>query len=244
MNTEKMNQKEELGALKTIIHRLKEEGLIDRDMPTEKLEESTEEIIYEKVFEKLLSIIRDQAAHVLALEDEKQALKEAQGITDLYNENEDLKDQVQMLNEVICHMMLENNLLQQENAALKPASLKTHKKSNGKRAAAKKDEFVPHLIFEITGGFCGKIGTPTKMKDTGGKPLFIGDIVEIMEKGSDMRVHTYIIEDEGKSLVMGIEEDCSADGTISDNWVVIKRKGYKELENGETHSFIKAILEE
>lgn len=209
MNTEKMNQKEELGALKTIIHRLKEEGLID-----------------------------------IETDGDMQTNKEAQETTDLNAENEELKEQVQMLNEVICHMMLENNLLQQENAALKHSSPKIHKKSNGKRAAAKKDEFVPYLIFEITGGFCGKIGTPTKMKDTGGKPLFIGDIVEIMEKGSDMRVYTYIIEDEGKSLVMGIEEDCFADGTISDNWVVIKRKGYEELENGETHSFIKAILEE
>lgn len=209
MNTEKMNQKEELGALKTIIHRLKEEGLID-----------------------------------IETDGDMQTNKEAQETTDLNAENEELKEQVQMLNEVICHMMLENNLLQQENAALKHSSPKIHEKSNGKRAAAKKDEFVPYLIFEITGGFCGKIGTPTKMKDTGGKPLFIGDIVEIMEKGSDMRVYTYIIEDEGKSLVMGIEEDCFADGTISDNWVVIKRKGYEELENGETHSFIKAILEE
>ena len=209
MNTEKMNQKEELGALKTIIHRLKEEGLID-----------------------------------IETDGDMQTNKEAQETTDLNAENEELKEQVQMLNEVICHMMLENNLLQQENAALKHSSPKIHKKSNGKRAAAKKDEFVPYLIFEITGVFCGKIGTPTKMKDTGGKPLFIGDIVEIMEKGSDMRVYTYIIEDEGKSLVMGIEEDCFADGTISDNWVVIKRKGYEELENGETHSFIKAILEE
>lgn len=209
MNTEKMNQREELGALKTIIHRLKEEGLID-----------------------------------IETDGDMQTNKEAQETTDLNAENEELKEQVQMLNEVICHMMLENNLLQQENAALKHSSPKIHKKSNGKRAAAKKDEFVPYLIFEITGGFCGKIGTPTKMKDTGGKPLFIGDIVEIMEKGSDMRVYTYIIEDEGKSLVMGIEEDCFADGTISDNWVVIKRKGYEELENGETHSFIKAILEE
>lgn len=209
MNTEKMNQKEELGALKTIIHRLKEEGLID-----------------------------------IETDGDMQTNKEAQETTDLNAENEELKEQVQMLNEVICHMMLENNLLQQENAALKHSSPKIHKKSNGKRAATKKDEFVPYLIFEITGGFCGKIGTPTKMKDTGGKPLFIGDIVEIMEKGSDMRVYTYIIEDEGKSLVMGIEEDCFADGTISDNWVVIKRKGYEELENGETHSFIKAILEE
>ena len=157
MNTEKMNQKEELGALKTIIHRLKEEGLID-----------------------------------IETDGDMQTNKEAQETTDLNAENEELKEQVQMLNEVICHMMLENNLLQQENAALKHSSPKIHKKSNGKRAAAKKDEFVPYLIFEITGGFCGKIGTPTKMKDTGGKPLFIGDIVEIMEKGSDMRVYTYI----------------------------------------------------
>ena len=47
----------------------------------------------------------------------------------------------------------------------------------------KKDEFVPYLKDEDTGTFYGKIGTPTKMKDIAGQPLFVGDVVEVTEKG-------------------------------------------------------------
>ena len=42
----------------------------------------------------------------------------------------------------------------------------------------KEDEFVPYLKSETIGVSYGKIGTPTKMKDIAGQPLFVGDVVE------------------------------------------------------------------
>ena len=112
------------------------------------------------------------------------------------------------------------------------------------RLMEKKDEFVPYLKNEGTGKFYGKIGAPTKMKDITGKPLFVGDVVELILKGKGTCGDEYIAECDGKGFVMGIEYCCSADGTIDDCWIVIKKKSYEELENGENYGIITAILEE
>ena len=112
------------------------------------------------------------------------------------------------------------------------------------RLIEKKKEFVPHLIGKATGKFYGKIGTPTKMKDIAGQPLFVGDVVELIENGKSVHGHKYIVEYYDKHFVMGIINDCDDNGKISDRWVVIKRKGYEELENGEEYTCVKAILEE
>ena len=108
----------------------------------------------------------------------------------------------------------------------------------------KKDEFVPYLKSEITGEFFGEISTPTKMKDIAGEPLFIGDVVELILKGERTFGNVYIVERGGKCFVMEIRSDCDVDGKIADEWIVIKRKSYEELENGEKHGIITAILEE
>ena len=108
----------------------------------------------------------------------------------------------------------------------------------------KKDEFVPHLKSENTGKFYGEIGTPTKMKDINGQPLFVGDVVEVTAKGIGTLGNVYVVERDNKSFVMGIKGCCSADGTIDDDWIVIKQEGYEELKNGEMNDWIKAILEE
>ena len=108
----------------------------------------------------------------------------------------------------------------------------------------KKDEFVPYLKSEGTGKFYGKIGAPTKMKDMTGKPLFVGDVVEVISKGNGTYGNSYVAGNDDKGFVMGIEYCCSADGTIDDCWIVIKKKSYEELENGENYGIITAILEE
>lgn len=108
----------------------------------------------------------------------------------------------------------------------------------------KKDEFVPYLKSEAIGAFYGKIGTLTKMEDITGEPLFVGDVVEVISKGKRTYGNSYVAGNEDKSFVMGIAGSCSADGTIDDCWIVIKKKSYEELENGENYGIITAILEE
>ena len=112
------------------------------------------------------------------------------------------------------------------------------------RLMKKKDEFMPYLKSEVIGAFYGKIGTLTKMKDITGEPLFVGDVVELILKGERTFGNVYIVERGGKCFVMEIRSDCDVDGKIADEWIVIKRKSYEELKNGEMHGGIKAILEE
>ena len=112
------------------------------------------------------------------------------------------------------------------------------------RLMEKEDEFVPYLKSETIGVSYGKIGTPTKMKDIAGQPLFVGDVVEVISKGKGTYGNSYVAGNDDKGFAMGIAGNCSADGTIDDCWIVIKKKSYEELENGENYGIITAILEE
>lgn len=146
-------------------------------------------------------------------------------------------------NKTLARLYENNKVVRTAEAKCSP-NFETGAKLAFERLIEKKDEFVPYLKNEVIGEFLGKIGTPTKMKDITGQPLFVGDVVELISKGKRICGNKYIAECDGKGFVMGIAGCCSDDGTIDDNWIVIKRKGYKELKNGEEHDDIKAILEE
>ena len=146
-------------------------------------------------------------------------------------------------NKTLARLYENNEVVRTAEAKCSP-NFETGAKLAFERLMKKRDGFVPYLRTSNAGVFCGKIGTPTKMKDITGQPLFVGDVVELISKGKRICGNKYIAEDDGKGFVMGIDDCCSADGTIDDGWVVIKRKGYEELENGEEHDGIKAILEE
>ena len=146
-------------------------------------------------------------------------------------------------NKTLARLYENNEVIRTAEAKCSP-NFETGAKLAFERLMEKKDGFVPYLKDETTGVFYGKLGTPTKMKDITGEPLFVGDVVELISKGSRICGNKYITEADGKGFVMGIEYCCSADGTIDDKWIVIKRKSYEELENGEEHDDIKAILEE
>ena len=104
--------------------------------------------------------------------------------------------------------------------------------------------FEPHLKNISTGTNWGKIGTPTKMKDILGRPLFVGDVIRLFNADHD-DLGTRFVSDYGKhQFIMGIYPDCDQDGTISKNWIVIKEKDFHDLKNGEIHDYIKAVLEE
>ena len=146
-------------------------------------------------------------------------------------------------NKTLARLYENNEVVRTAEAKCSP-NFETGAKLAFERLMEKKDGFVPYLKDETTGVFYGKLGTPTKMKDITGEPLFVGDVVELISKGSRICGNKYITEADGKGFVMGIKDCCSADGTIDDKWIVIKRKSYEELENGEEHDDIKAILEE
>ena len=134
--------------------------------------------------------------------------------------------------------------LYENNEVVRTAGLKCSLKEAFERLMEKKDEFVPYLKSETIGVSYGKIGTPTKMKDIAGQPLFVGDVVEVISKCKGTYGNSYVAGNDDKGFVMGIAGNCSADGTIDNDWIVIKKKSYEELENGENHGIITAILEE
>ena len=99
------------------------------------------------------------------------------------------------------------------------------------------EEFVPHL--EYFGENWGTIGTPTKMKDALGRPLFIGDVVTIRPLSLSPSI---ICEDGNEQFVMGIANVCKRDGRITDGWRVYKSKDHAELTHGETYRDIRVVI--
>lgn len=103
------------------------------------------------------------------------------------------------------------------------------------------EAFVPHLYSNT---FChyGEIGKATNMKDITGKPLFVGDVVIVLGKYRSANYGKYyVVNNNGRSFIMGIASCCDNDGTICDFYVV-KEKSYQDLCDGEKYGNIKAVL--
>lgn len=146
-------------------------------------------------------------------------------------------------NKTLARMYENDKVIRTAEAKCSP-KFETGAKLAFKRLMKKEDEFAPYLKSETIGVSYGKIGTPTKMKDIAGQPLFVGDVVEVISKGKGTYGNSYVAGNDDKGFAMGIAGNCSADGTIDDCWIVIKKKSYEELENGENYGIITAILEE
>lgn len=82
----------------------------------------------------------------------------------------------------------------------------------------------------------GTVGTPTKIKDSNGIPLFVGDTVDIFVKERTRRINKEpapIVDEKGEYYVMGIAACCNSNGTI-DYGVTIKKVGsFKDLKVGQ-----------
>lgn len=99
---------------------------------------------------------------------------------------------------------------------------------------------VPHLETE-SGYLYGVVGTPTKMKDLRGEPLFVGDIVELYDSLWKNRGDSIIVDDHGDKFVQGIRYGCKDCGDIDHNYIVIKKKSYKDLEKGEVYRSVRRV---
>lgn len=112
------------------------------------------------------------------------------------------------------------------------------------------EKFVPYLkrgtFFEEN---CGKIGEPTNLLDSFGKPLFVGDVVELISKITGHLGEEFVVKSKDlcgekniKSFVMGIEESCKGGNDYDGRFLVVKVKDHSKVEHLERHSFITAIL--
>lgn len=110
------------------------------------------------------------------------------------------------------------------------------------------EKFIPHLW--CIGDHHGNIGEPTKYKDAVGRPLCIGDVVELFGKGKSHGL-TAVVRTEInrgkkriKTFIMGIEMCCDDhNGTIED-WSIIKTRDFSEVKNGEEIDGIKYVTKE
>lgn len=96
--------------------------------------------------------------------------------------------------------------------------------------------YVPPLkelhLFSLLGD-CGAVGKRTKIKDTNGTTLCIGDTVHAVRKeNGEYLGELVVVFVYGKAFVKGIEMDCKPDGTI-DGYTVVKADGYEKLKEGD-----------
>lgn len=90
----------------------------------------------------------------------------------------------------------------------------------------------------------GVCGTPTAYKDARGEPLFVGDVVELIDIDNHMsHGEKAIVERETcHAFVMGIQMDCAPDtGRISHDWVILKTKSYRDMKPGDRVDTIKYV---
>jgi len=92
------------------------------------------------------------------------------------------------------------------------------------------EKFVPYLEFYASN--YGIIGEDTNIIDAVGRRLRIGDTVEIYHYGEYLEEST-IVKNQAKNFVMGICSFCNPDGSIRNDYKIIKKRSYKEINDRE-----------
>ena len=143
----------------------------------------------------------------------------------------------------VCLGMFTNHSLEPLNKAEQPAEAQPEPREVGEPEYDYLTYCIPakiekHMRRKAEGEFykqavCGKIGEPTKLKDSNGEPLFIGDIVTVFNDDIDICVGFAPVtraKDYG-AIVCGIADDYS-EKRITDEWSVIKSIDWSAVRNG------------
>ena len=85
-------------------------------------------------------------------------------------------------------------------------------------------------LFSFTGKCYGTVGTPTKYKDINGRPLFVGDIVEI--KNAPIAAIQFVCEDEDGAFISGIKNSCNSELGVIYSWTVRLVTPFTEVKDG------------
>lgn len=102
-------------------------------------------------------------------------------------------------------------------------------------------DFKPYLTMH--GEMVGILGTPTKYKDILGHPLAVGDTVEIFNR-SGVSYGENVITDDGDQYIMGIKSSCDGKAGTTGYWRIVKKRGYKDIKNGERVDGVIYVTEE
>jgi len=108
--------------------------------------------------------------------------------------------------------------------------------------AASCGAFTPHL--EMHGEIIGILGTPTKFCDVLGRPLAVGDVVEIFNR-SNISYGDNVVCDDGAQYVMGIKSSCDGKTGAAGYWKLLKKRRFDEVQHGERVdgvTYVKEVL--
>lgn len=102
------------------------------------------------------------------------------------------------------------------------------------------DEFKPYL--ENYGTNYGIIGEETSFKDAIGRPLRVGDTVELYDSDNELCGEKAVVSEKFRgAFVMGIERACGTNGEIGGGFKIILKRKHEEIADGETVGSIKYI---
>lgn len=170
-----------------------------------------------------------------------------------------LKDFLESENQSITIYQKGRKVIAKDNATGKTAIAKCHPEDEfdffiGAKLAidrlVESEKFAPYLKYgTVHEEFYGKIGEPTNLLDSFGKPLFVGDVVELIGKTTGHLGQEFVVkskiswgEKNIKSFVMSIEESCKGGNDYDGRFLVVKVKDYSKLEHLEKCGLITAIL--
>lgn len=102
------------------------------------------------------------------------------------------------------------------------------------------DEFKPYL--EENGTNYGIIGEETPFKDAIGRPLRVGDTVELYNSDNELLGKNVVVSEKSRgAFVMGISLACGTNGEIGCGFKIILKRKHEEIADGETFDGIKYI---
>lgn len=102
------------------------------------------------------------------------------------------------------------------------------------------EEFKPYLKGGNTN--YGIIGEETPFKDAIGRPLRVGDTVEIYDSDNELCSEQTVVSRKGRgAFAMGIESSCGANGEIENGFKIILKRRHEDIADGETVGSIKYI---
>ena len=112
--------------------------------------------------------------------------------------------------------------------------------------AITEDKLIPHLF--CYGRNYGTIGIPTAYNDVLGRPLFVGDTVDVYLNGI-FRGEKAVVQPcdgffAGKQFILGIEPYCNdKNGEIKGEYKILKNRSHSDVKNGTIVDGVKYIKE-
>lgn len=100
------------------------------------------------------------------------------------------------------------------------------------------------ILVNASYGACGIVGERTPLKDSEGNELYVGDIVKVFERDSDVMLSLVCCDEEYGYFIMGIADNTATkkhNGLIAGGWSVVKNKSFKDVKFGKVYCGTKIV---